>query len=50
MKKKKHDEIVLLGKDNWNTFEVLVSEAVMDSYICQDEFVSKNKVLENIMK
>ena len=30
-KKKKHDKIVLLRKDKLNTFEVLVSKALIDS-------------------
>ena len=32
-KKKKHDKIVLLGKDKLNTIEVLISKALIDSYI-----------------
>ena len=44
-KKKKHDKIVLLGKDKSNTIEVLISKALIDSYISQDEFVSVNNVL-----
>ena len=37
-KKKKHDKIVLLRKDKLDTFEVLVSKALIDSYISHDEF------------
>ena len=37
-KKKKHDKIVLLGKDKLNTIEVLISKAVMESYISHDQF------------
>ena len=44
-KKKKHDKIVLLGKDKLNTIQVLVSKAFIDSYISHDEFVSVNNVL-----
>ena len=44
-KKKKHDKIVLLGKDKLNTIEVLISKALIDSYISHDEFVSVNNVL-----
>ena len=44
-KKKKHDKIVLLGKDKLNTTEVLVSKALIDSHISHDEFVSVNNVL-----
>ena len=50
--KKKHDKIVLLGKDKLNTNEVLISKSLIDSYISHDEFVSvKNVVREfNDMK
>ena len=44
-KKKKDDKIVLLGKDNLNTIEVLISKALIDSYIRHDEFVSVNNLL-----
>ena len=44
-KKKNHDKIVLLGKDKLNTIEVLISKALIDSYISHDEFVSVNNVL-----
>ena len=44
--KKKHDKIVLLGNDQWNTTEVLICSALMDSYICHDKFASVNKVLK----
>ena len=40
-----HDKIVLLGKDKLNTIEVLISKALIDSYISHDEFVSVNIVL-----
>ena len=40
--KKKYDKIVLLGKDKLNTIEVLISNALVDSYISHDEFVSVN--------
>ena len=32
-KKKKHDKIILLGKDKLNSIEVLMSKAVINSYI-----------------
>ena len=50
--KKKHDKIVLLGKDKLNTTEVLISKSLIDSYISHNEFVSvKNVVREfNDMK
>ena len=37
--------MVLLGKDKLNTIEVLLSKALIDSYISHDEFVSANNVL-----
>ena len=43
--KKKHSKIVLLGKDKLNTIEVLISKALIDSYISHDEFISVNNVL-----
>ena len=39
IKKKKHDEIVLLAKTKLNTIEVLVSRALINLYISYDEFV-----------
>ena len=44
-KRKKHDKIVLLGKDKLNTIEVLISKVLNDSYISRDEFLSVNNVL-----
>ena len=44
-KKKKHDEIVLLGKDNLDAIEVLISKALIDLYINHNEFVLVNNVL-----
>ena len=32
-KKKKHDKKVMLGKDNFSAIEVLISKALVDSYI-----------------
>ena len=52
-KKKKHCKIeVLLGKDKLNTIEVIISKALIDSCISNDEFVSVNNVLreDNEMK
>ena len=43
--KKKHDKIVLLGTDMSKTIKVLISKALIDSYISHDEFVSINNVL-----
>ena len=45
-KKKKHDKIVLLRKDQLNIIEVLISKSLIDSYISHDEFVSVNNVLK----
>ena len=39
-KSKKHNKIVLLGKDTLNTIEVLISKALINSYISHEEFVS----------
>ena len=36
---------MLLGKDKLNTTDVLISEALIDSHISHDEFVSVNNVL-----
>ena len=44
-KNKKHDKIVLLGKDNLSTTEALISKALIDSYSSHDEFVSANNTL-----
>ena len=44
-KKKKHDKIVLLKTDKLNTIEVLISKALIDSYISHEEFVSVNNAL-----
>ena len=47
-KNKKRDKIVLLGKAKLNTIEVLVSKALINSYISHDKFVSvKNVLREN---
>ena len=43
--KKEHNKIMLLGKDKLNTIEVLISKALINSYISYDEFVSVNNVL-----
>ena len=42
---KKHDKIVLLGKDQLNTIDVLVSKSLNNSYISHDKFISMNNVL-----
>ena len=49
-KKKKHDKIVLLGKDKLNTIEVLISKAVMEAYISHDQFFSVNDMLREYNK
>ena len=36
---------MLLGKDMLNAIEVLISKALIDSYISHDEFVAVNNVL-----
>ena len=49
-KKKKHNKIVLLGKDKLNTIEVLISKSLIDLYISHEEFVSVNNVLREYNK
>ena len=44
-KSKKHDKIVLSGKDKLNAIEFLISKALIDSYISHDEFVLVNNML-----
>ena len=44
-KKKNHDKIVFLGKDKLNTIEVLISKALVESYISHDKFGSVNNIL-----
>ena len=46
-KKKKYDKLLLLGKTKLDHIEVLISKAIIDSYISHDEFVSVNNVLRN---
>ena len=43
-KKKKHGEIVLLAKTNVDTMEVLISKALINSYIYHNNFFSVNNV------
>ena len=43
-KSKKHDEKVFLGKDKLNTIGVLISKALINSYISHDKFVSSSNV------
>ena len=44
-KKKKHDEMVLLGKAKLNTIAILIYNALINSHISHDDFVSVNNVL-----
>ena len=44
-KKKRHDKTMLLGKDKLNIIEVLISEALVNSYISHNKLVSVNNVL-----
>ena len=41
---------MLVGKGNLNTIEVLVSKALIDSYVSDDEFVSVNNELRKYCK
>ena len=45
-KNKRHDKIALLEKSKLNSIEVLISKALIDSYISNDEFVLINNVLK----
>ena len=42
--------MVLLGQTKLDAIEVLISKALMDSYINYDEFVSVNNVLREYNK
>ena len=44
-KNKKHGKILMLGKGKLNTTEVLISKALIDSYIRHEKFVSVNNEL-----
>ena len=44
-KKKHHDKTMLLGKDKLDIIEVLISEALVNSYISHNKLVSVNNVL-----
>ena len=37
---------MFLGKEKLNTIEVLITEALINSYISDDEFISVNNVLK----
>ena len=43
-KKKKHDNIVSLGKSNLNNIKVLIFKALVDAVISHDEFIWINNV------
>ena len=43
-KKNMHDKIVLIGKHQLNTINILISKFLFDSYISHDELVSVNNV------
>ena len=45
IKKKKHDERVLLGKTKLDTTTVLISKFSIGSYISHEKFVSVNNML-----
>ena len=44
--KNKHNKTVLLTKRELNSMEVLISKALIDSFISHDEFVLINNVLK----
>ena len=43
-KKKRHGKIVFLAKTNVDTMEVLISKALINSYIYHNNFFSVNNV------
>ena len=43
-KEKKYDKIVLLPKSTLNGIDVLISKALINSNICDDEFVLLNNI------
>ena len=43
--KKKHDKIVLLARTKLNSIVVLISNALIDSYVSQDHFVLVKNLL-----
>ena len=45
-KRKNYHKIILLGKDKLNTIEVLISKALIDSYINHKRFLSKHFCLQ----
>ena len=45
--KNKHNKTVLLAKPKLNSMEVLISKALIDSFISHDEFVLINNVLKD---
>ena len=49
-KKEKYDKIVLLGKTKLDTIEMLISNALSDSYISHNEFVSVNNEMKEEIK
>ena len=50
IKKKKHDEIVQLGKSKLNTIDTLISKALSNSYISNEELISVSNVLREYKK
>ena len=50
IKKKKHNEILLLAKTKLNTVEVLISKALIDSNIRHDKFLLANNMKNEDMK
>ena len=44
-KKERHDKVVLLGTDKLNDIKVVISKALIDSYIIHNEFAFMNNAL-----
>ena len=49
-KKKKHDKIILLAKSKLNSIEVLISEALIDSYISNETELKIQEIQDILIK
>ena len=49
-KKKKHEKKVFLAKSQLNKIKILISKALIDSFISHQEFVLINNVLKEYKK
>ena len=46
----KYEKIVILAKSKLHSMDVLISKALIDSYIIHDEFISINNVLRECIE